>query len=325
MIVDFDDTCWSQQDESWNRSLLEFLVLLVMHEQHAVRAEPDSMIAWCSVHLRMHVEYFKIRLASSQARANAIVLRVLPSGDSGATAPPPWALTATAAGALVKRPLRLVLENGNSDRAFVESTIPSFTQWCDREWIDPDHGGGSEMQKDISETAMNVAAQWRTFYLFDSDRLHHSELASGWTPPNGDGCQGYKFERSCEALPRSRWHMLRRRSIENYLPPSVLSSVNVTTATVLFSSEVGQMAHFYNFKRGLAGDGVMPSDPKKVVRAGRSQGFWSQLSPPAVAALSQGFGEKISEKFNNVPVNHPWPNDVLLEMDALMGALQDAI
>lgn len=325
MIIDFDDACWSQQDEQWNRDLIGLLVLLNMHDQHAIRADPDLMLGWCSHALPLYVDYFKTRMASAQFRANALVVRVLPSGAGQVSTPPPWALTAVAASALVKRPLRLVLENDHSDKLFVEATIQPFKQWCSREWIEPDLGGGAAMEKDIADAAADIAAQWRTFFLFDSDRLHQSELAPGWTPPSGDGCQGYNFERKCAALPASRWHRLNRRSIENYLPQSVLIAKCAATAAALFSPSVGQMANFYNVKKGLAGDGVAPLDPKKAIRAARSQGFWSALAPAEVAALTVGFGPKVSEEFNNVPPNHPWPADVLAEMATLASALQDAI
>jgi hypothetical protein len=321
----FDDTCWSHEDEEWGRSLIELLVLLAMHEQHSVLADPTAMLSWCSKHLKLHCDYFKTRLASAQGRANALTIQISPDGATAVTSDPPWFLTAGAACTLVSSPLRLVLENNRSDQLFVESTVSSFSNWCSRRWIAPTMGGGSEMKKDIDATSPHSVERWRTFYLFDSDRLHPVELSADWLPPAGDGCQGHTFERACANMPRERWHRLNRRSIENYLPQSVLSAANSTATAALSGSSVGIMAYFYNVKTGLSGDGVFPSDPKKTVRASRSQKFWAALPPPDITALEKGFGTKISEEFRNVPANFPWPADVIAETTILAAALQDAM
>jgi len=325
MILDLDDTCWSDNNHYWQRELVELLVLLAIHEQHSVLATPSIMLRWCESHLNTHVDYFKTRLASAQLRANALRIQISPNGATSATGTPPWSLTARAACNIVNTPLRLVLENDQSDRKFVESTVPSFSYWCTRGWVAPAMGGGSAMEKDIKATSLDAVSRWRTFYLFDSDRLHPSELASTWTPPALDGCQGHKFESACISMPRERWHRLDRRSIENYLPESVLSAVNSGVTTTLFGATVGHMAKYYNMKKGLTGDGVSPPDPNKNVRASRNQGFWNSLPATDVKALERGFGSAISDEFTQVPQNHSWPADVILEMTALASALQDAI
>lgn len=325
MIISFDDSCWSLDNDNWKRSLTEVLVLLVLRSQHAVLADPDSMLNWCEEHLPLYVEYFRARLASAQGRANALRINVSPTGAAAVAGNPPWNLTAEATCELVNRPLRLVLENDTSDRLFVESTVSSFSGWCSNGWLTPAMGGGSAMEHDITATAGDVVARWRTFYLFDSDRLHPSELAAGWAPPGGDGCQGHRFEVVCAGMPRERWHRLERRSIENYLPQLVLQGVNPTATSTLFGSSVGTMAHFYNIKRGLAGDGVSPPNPNKAIRANRCHGFWTALPAIEISSLETGFGASISDEFQHVPSTHAWPADVLREMDALSEALQDAI
>ena len=85
------------------------------------------------------------------------------------------------------------------------------------------------------------------------------------------------------------------------------------------------MVHFYNFKKGLAGDGIFPPSIKQVARAARSQGFWTALPVNDINTLQSGFGSSISKEFGNVPGNFPWPADVLAEMYKLADALQDAI
>lgn len=325
MNIEFDDTCWASIEDEWNRGLIELLMLLVNRPQHSLLANPALMRDWINKYLILYGDYFTTRLAFSQSRANALKVKISIDGINQILGIPPWKITARAAYDLVSRPLKLVLENDHSDRMFVESTVPSFSGWCSNGWIEPTMGGGSAMKKDIQSTGSNDVARWRTFYLFDSDRLHPAELINNWSPPPGDGCQGYHFETACASMPQGRWHRLSRRSIENYLPEVILSAKNPTMALNLFDASVGNMAHFYNFKLGLAGDGVYPLNPKKTVRVSRSQGFWTSLSASSILALESGFGSNISEEFNNVPVNHAWPAPILNEMNSFSDALQDAM
>lgn len=325
MIVTFEDACWTSDDHQWKKSLFEVLVLLAMREQHSILANSTLMLPWCQSHIPFHADYFRTRLASSQNRANSIAVTVSPTGHNTVVGEPPWCTTALAAQDLVNSPLRVVLENDVFDRMFVEATLPSFSQWCAKGWISPAMGGGAAMANDIATSLANNVSKWRTFYLFDSDRLHPSELAGGWSPPGGDSCQGHIFEIACTNLPPRRWHRLRRRSIENYLPEAVLTALKPATSSTLFGHSVGSMAHFYNVKNGLRGDGVSPPNAAQAIRAARSQGFWNSLSPQEVSALEGGFGRQVSREFQNVPPTHAWSADILTEMDALAEALQDAI
>jgi hypothetical protein len=325
LIIEFEDACWFETNVDWKQNLVELLSLLARRHQHAILAKVDLILAWCDQNLPSHLDYFRTRLASAQLRANAITIRVFPLGDAEVSGPPPWTLTAYAAFEIVNQPLRLVLENDRTDRIFVESTVSNFSSWCSQSWVAPDNGGGSEMQSKIRTASAHPVARWRTFFLFDSDRLHPSELSNGWNPPPGDSCQGHKFEVDCAGMPSNRWHRLNRRSIENYLPRALLEAQNLNAATVLFDQSIGDMAHFYNFKQGLAGDGIHPVDPNRIPRASRSQGFWSSLQPDVITALQNGFGKNIALEFDKIPRNYSWPAGVLAEMDSLSDALQDAM
>jgi hypothetical protein len=325
MILDFDDACWSHDDDDWRRSLVALLVILEDHEQHAVLANHEEMLQWCAEYLQLFEAYFKTRLAAAQPRAGSLTIRISPAGASDVTSPPPWGLNAEATRKIVGRPLRLLLENDSADKLFVEATVTRFSGWCTKGWIQPEMGGGSAMKAKIDTAAAHELERWRTFFMFDSDRLHPSEFDTGWKPPSGDGCQGHAFEVACASMPPRRWHRLQRRSIENYLPARVLTLIEPKATASLASTVVGGMAHYYNMKKGLAGDGVSPADPKKSIRAARSRGFWLSLPQNDRDALEAGFGGSISDEFGNVPHNHPWPADVLDEMNALADALQDAM
>lgn len=325
MILEFDDACWNEESIDWKRGLLELLALLANRNQHSLLARREPMLSWCESHMPSHVDYFKARLAAAQLRTNALRILISVAGADDVNSDPPWNLNVRSAYKLVNEPLRVVLENDQSDRSFVESTIPSFASWCSKGWVQPVMGGGSVMKKKISITNSDSMARWRTFYLFDSDRLHPSELATGWTPPRGDGCQGHVFQSECGGMPAGRWHMLGRRSIENYLPEPLLMARNPAVTTALFNAAVGSMAEFYNYKKGLAGDGVHPIVANQAIRAKRSQGFWVALPPPLPDELKHGYGNDVAEEFANVPPNHTWPLTILTEMDQLSETLQDAI
>lgn len=324
MIIDFNDDCWDRTDQEWQCNLGALLVLIMMREQHAVLADPTAMLKWLEVHLPPFVTYFNSRLRSAQPRSGAVRLEISPAGASEFTSPPPWKVTASAAHALVEEPLRLVLENDDSDQLFVKSTVPKFADWCARRYVQVEMGGGSTMENKIVRAANDTIGRWRTFFLFDSDRLHPTELIPGWLPPAEDDCQGHKFEAKCAGMPRQRWHGLKRRSIENYLPQSVLSDANAQTTAALFNEGLSEMRNFYNFKKGLRGDGLHPDKPNPA-RAARSQGFWASLTPELQSALNTGYGTKIAERFNAVPENHVWSADVIAESEAFASALQDAM
>lgn len=325
MILDLDDSCWTHANADWQRSLIELLILVKRHESHSVLAAPGRMLPWCAKHLPLFTDYFKTRLAAAQPRTNALKISVSPTGAAIPGGTPPWTLHAEATAKLINRPLRLVLENDESDRSFLTSTVPSFSAWCNRGWVETVMGGGSTMGAKITVAGHDLVARWRTYFVFDSDRLHPSEFVGGWAPPGNDDCQGHRFETLCTAIPRGRWHQLERRSIENYLPDLVLQPLNAVLTATLFSHAVGEMAHFYNMKHGLKGDGISPPHPNLAARAGRSQGLWSALPAVAVAALESGFGKKVADEFKNVPAHYPWSGSVVAEMNALADAIQDAI
>lgn len=325
MNIEFDDACWEHDDDDWRRSLAKLLMALEAQAQHAVLADQQGLLDWCVTYLPLFVDYFRTRLAQAQPRPKGLEVTVAPSGADLISGAPPWNLLALPTLALVTRPLRMVLENNNSDLAFIQATLPRFRTWKDKGWVVPEMGGGSAMMADIQQTAADGLLRWRTFYLFDSDRLHPDELLSGWSAPSGDGCQGYVFERACTSMPATHWHRLNRRSIENYLPMSILHTVDAGTATALADPAVGQMVNFYNMKYGNMGDSATRAKTPNSIRIARSKGFWTSLPQPLQDALGRGFGEKVSENFAHLSPTHAWPADISSEVTALEERLQDVM
>lgn len=182
------------------------------------------------------------------------------------------------------------------------------------------------MTKKIGDVAADPTRRWRSFFIFDSDRLHPDELDPAWPGTRSpDQCQGHNFERACALLPRGQWHRLERRSIENYLPKSVLPLEKEKLTEQLYSPEVGSMAWFFNMKGGLGLDGVHPAKPAQAIRAARSKGFWTSLDKDALEVLQHGYGADVARRFDHVPPSHPWPAEVLVEFDALSDRLLNAI
>lgn len=327
MNIVIADAAWDVDDSSWETQLGSLLIELLQHPSHSVDADAGLLLKWCDRRIPLYVEELRALLLRSNPRANACEFTVQPDGSAQLVGSPPWRLTAAAAFPLVRQPLRLFLENDDADWSFLCSVVTSIASLKARAALEVMHGGGSDLLRKIADAGADHMKRWRSFFMFDSDRLHPDELAEGWTAPSGDGCEGYQFQVACtEAdIPRSRWHMLRRRSIENYLPESVLSQEKPDCASVLFSTRVGEMRHYYNVKKGLKHDGIWPPDPKKTVRASRSLSRWDALSPEDKNFLQAGFGPTVADRFKTLPRAQRWDADILAEGEAIASALLDAI
>lgn len=329
MKVIIERACWTHDDEAWRADLLDLLTALRTSTHHSVSTSHDALGAWCALEapsLRMPLQ---ARLLQSQPKADAIELRVHPDGAVTIEHDPPWRLQASIAARLVRRPLQLYLENDEHDANFLRAVLPELAAWERQNRLTLQHGGGSEMTRKIERVASDRAARWRSFFLFDSDRLHPDELDPGWSAPKGDGCQGWHTQQVCTNanLPTSRWHQLNRRSIENYLPQSLLDKHDKNRAQALFSPDVSRMQPFFNMKRGFRDDLFAKGDSSKpnAVRAARSRGFWTALHTDLQDALAQGFGSDVAKLFQQVHSGQAWPKDVQAEINQLHAALLEAL
>lgn len=329
MKVIIEKECWTCDDAEWRADLVGLLDALRVHKQHSVQTRVDSLKEWCVEEAPSLLGSLLGRVNQSQPRADAVELRVHPDGVESVEHDPPWRLHAKTAASLVRQPLQLYLENVKNDANFLRAVLPELAQWESAKLLKLEHGGGSDMTTTIKDVALNGAARWRTFFLFDSDRLHPDELAPGWSAPSRDGCEGWQMHQALEnaKMPPSRRHQLNRRSIENYLPQSLLSQRDATRAEALHSSAVGRMSWFFNMKKGFQHDLFIKGDPERPnhIRAARSRGFWTSLPEEIQAALRQGFGDDVATLFPQVPPDHAWPPDVRDEVAKLHIALLDAL
>lgn len=117
---------------------------------------------------------------------------------------------------VVSRPLSILVENGSNDGAFLRCMgfgidRRNLKAAYEQELISFDLGGGSESRNVLSERSPRSLS--RSWFVFDSDALakdHQSDEAK-------------RKEALCKDLGlEHRHHMLKRRNMENYLPPEVL-------------------------------------------------------------------------------------------------------
>ena len=118
------------------------------------------------------------------------------------------------ADALLARSLRLLLENGRNDWAFLTKVVPEEwrAKWdkaVTKRWIEEHNAGGiTEMRRIIEEQlAFDPVRRLRTWAMFDSDGLHARDASQ----------QSEDTRRACETW-GVVYHRLQRRAIENYIP-----------------------------------------------------------------------------------------------------------
>jgi hypothetical protein len=121
---------------------------------------------------------------------------------------------------LVGSPLRLVLENGVNDAAFLRKVAPpgEFRDWLAhakaREWIDPINGGGSSLGSLL--VSFSPWQRLRSWALCDAET---------WLPKSISGTEHHQvrgFRKAADHSPRVPLQVLERRAIENYLPMPAL-------------------------------------------------------------------------------------------------------
>lgn len=133
-----------------------------------------------------------------------------------------WRATATLRRTidLVQMPLRIVLENGVSDRAFLRKIAPpgEFRDFLDHaeteRWIEYVNGSGSMLGKLLA--SYDPWQRLRTWAMCDAET---------WLPTaitKVEHHQVVAFRRESEREPRIPLEVLERRAIENYIPITAL-------------------------------------------------------------------------------------------------------
>lgn len=119
---------------------------------------------------------------------------------------------------LLERPLRVLLESGQTDWAFLEKIVPTTwrKRWrraVDQGWLESQHGGGiAEIRKIlVNEVSRDEIRRLRLWVMFDSDARKAGDPSE----------ESQRTRQACEGL-HVPFHQLERRTIENYIPPRAL-------------------------------------------------------------------------------------------------------
>lgn len=124
---------------------------------------------------------------------------------------------------LLERPLRLMLEDEESDGAFLKTVPPrhwraEFQKALEKHWLEIEHGGGiPRMLPRLKERSRQDIL--RLWVLFDSDAREPPEPGK----PVRASEESQEICRLCQVRSIA-CHQLRRRAAENYLPLQALSA-----------------------------------------------------------------------------------------------------
>lgn len=196
-------------------------------------------------------------------------------------------------------PLGILVENALNDWCFllgmmrpIERTQVQHAE--EKGWLKPLHGGGSTLPAQIKARLNKPHETFRTFVLFDSDRRHPDELATGWSPPEGEACAGYNYQKAVHPdLSHQHW-MLKRRSIESYMPEQQIRqacSGNTPPDAVEAFSRLSQQGRWYfNMKQGFDGD-------QPIQNNSRCRDLYDAVSQEDRNALSKGFGKHLADQY----------------------------
>lgn len=137
---------------------------------------------------------------------------------------------------LLREPLWIVLENSFNDSNFIKSIIYSFddkdnyvTKCIENRWVDFANAGGSGAKNQIKgklETFNSLVVKYNTqahkYYrglvIFDSEKNYKNEPKS------------YSSLTDFFQQKKVKWHILEKRSIENYMPDEVILQIKADKA-----------------------------------------------------------------------------------------------
>lgn len=198
------------------------------------RIVPDDRTAWDEWAAKLPAELAEeVRLAWEESERRASEggpserVEVVPAGPQH-FGRAPIVLTPTEALALLGRPLRVLLENGRNDRAFILAFADEATQRALREaeqhgWVVFETAGGiNELAERVEAARTSTPREiFRTMYLCDSDAMDPGKISE----------VAAAVQRSLTALathfrrqPSHFGSVLTRRAAENYAPPGAVLS-----------------------------------------------------------------------------------------------------
>jgi hypothetical protein len=216
---------------------------------------------------------------------------------------------------VLQSPLRLLVENGRNDGAFLQKVVSPL--WRDRllnalarRWAEFENGGGiGELTTLILRASKDPRRWMRLWVMFDSDARAKGQPSA----------QSQRAVRACAATTHP-WavqpQQLERRAIENYLPLPALFAwaelasgperVRLRRVADAFSQLQPEERAHYNMKEGLLGD--VPTKERRewyvetktlIVDVAEVAPLFRHLTDEQRRALHRGFGSDVGTLFAN--------------------------
>ncbi len=212
-----------------------------------------------------------------------------------AVAVPPMTLQPADAKDVLDLPVHVVVENAESDRAFLDALIQAFSRtilrtslnkgWC----VVVSAGGCGEIVKRVKELVKKVQIGPRRILVFaDSDRLIPDSFTT--TPTK---TAPMRVLEECHKEYHVEVILLQKREIENYLPLEALEGCAPEKKHVLkaFTKLNRAQRDHYDMKNGFS-----DKDGNFVILT-EQEAFYESVDQSILRDLHTGFGDKVWKLF----------------------------
>jgi hypothetical protein len=189
--------------------------------------------------------------------------------------------------AILSRKAVVILENSISDGLFIDAVIKSqqsnhLLQSKDISWETVSAGGCGEIPKHISALSAKMKGLKRVLVVHDSDRIHpDSEISE----------IQHKIIETAENN-NVLCCTLEKREIENYIPDSVISKIDVARKRIIdsFSTLSESQKDYFDYKSGFKRKGG-----HKRKDDASFNGLFDDIPDNVYNVIKNGFGKDISE------------------------------
>ncbi|MBF0178951.1 MAG: hypothetical protein HQM03_02865 [Magnetococcales bacterium] len=320
IIVNKDILEIANTPQTWKLHLLMIFACQGRHE--IIFDPPDSINIWLDqldyntkeIYKKIYNKIIKLILSTPNI-IPSVYITTTPN-DNPQT--PRHGLSLDQALHLLNEPLGVMVENADNDWAFLLGILPTEIRKKvidaeEKGWLICLHGGGSTLERQLEKRAKNPNKRWRTFVLFDSDRLHPDELQPEWQPPNRQTCQAYWIEQQLAISYPGQYWRLNRRSIESYMPHDRLQrasrqnqNIHADAADAFRRLSRDGQRHF-NIKKGFAGD----DNPENRHRC---RELYDNVNDDDRTALARGFLGSLANHYQDaIEQEFNWDEDARTE------------
>lgn len=251
---------------------------------------------------RDYLEFFQVDEGKTPS---SCVVQIDDIGRSRWDQDPPR-LTLQDARRLLERPLQVLVENGRNDGQFLKHFAPPpwrerLEEATEKKRLVYAHGGGRDLPKQLGPLLQDPMLRLRLFVVCDSDARVPIQDELPLEDQVGDVPR--EMICKCRDAQFSSYYVLRRRFIENYIPPEVLlrwfsnhtnNKVGQNAANAFKRLSDSAHRHHYNMKQGLRQD-------RKSIEARHHKQYealWGKESVASlIGALEPGFGKDIAKLY----------------------------